>query len=55
MSDEPLLSSVRDVMDELPQNASVAPKFMVATWQMWAPFVFKPFNVWSAHLLGCDF
>ena len=55
VSDEPLLSSVRDVMDELPQNASVAPKFMVATWQMWAPFVFKPFNVWSAHLLGCDF
>ena len=36
MSDEALLSSVRDVLDELPQNASVAPKFMVATWQMWA-------------------
>ena len=52
MSDEALLSSVRDVLDELPRNANVAPKFMVATWQMWARQVCILFNMfWLAHLM----
>ena len=56
VSDEPLLSSVRDVMDELPQKCKCCTEVHGCHLaDVGPPFVFKLFYMWSAHLLGCDF